>query len=152
MPWMGRPSFLHTGLHLIRWKISLCQCPERGVLHFYNYAVCGYNNNGFECQCPEWGDLHFYVQSLSQIVQKYNCVNALNGATFISTLASGNPCKSRLCGSIFPEVFQNILKKAFLKGVFWKFTICSYLTVPFLLLVYLFFLGLRSTYSTLLIG
>ena len=104
------------------------------------------------CQCPEWGDLHFYVQSLSQIVQKYNCVNALKGATFISTLASGNPCKSRLCGSIFPEVFQNILKKAFLKGVFWKFTICSYLTVPLLLLVYLFFLGLRSTYSTLLIG
>ena len=103
------------------------QCPEWGVLHFYPKFNGCYAVNKSTCQCPEWGDLHFY-------------------------LASGNPCKSRLCGSIFSEVFQNILKKAFLKGVFWKFTICSYLTVPFLLLVYLFFLGLRSTYSTLLIG
>ena len=104
------------------------------------------------CQCPERGGLHFYEEKYDYALKQLLCVNALKGATFISTLASGNPCKSRLCGSIFPEVFQNIPKKAFLKGVFWKFTICSYLTVPFLHLVYLFFLGLRSTYSTLLIG
>ena len=87
------------------------------------------------CQCPEWGDLHFYGLNVEDKSNNEGCVNALNGATFISTEITVNPCKSRLCGSIFPEVFQNILKKAFLKGVFWKFTICSYLTVPFLLLV-----------------
>ena len=148
---MGRPSFLPCWTYGIRNRAEMCQCPERGVLHFYvdfkdvivnSLAVSMPwmgrpsflpRSNAWQkkilkvFQCPEWGDLHFY-------------------------LASGNPCKSRLCGSIFLEVFQNILKKAFLKGVFWKFTICSYLTVPFLLLVYLFFLGLRSTYSTLLIG
>ena len=123
---MGRPSFLPMNGRAVIQTRKRCQCPERGDLHFYETTK----------KTNEW---------------IFRCVNALNGATFISTLASGNPCKSRLCGSIFPEVFQNIPKKAFLKGVFWKFTICSYLTVPFLLLVYLFFLGLRSTFSTLLV-
>ena len=104
------------------------------------------------CQCPERGDLHFYEKRNQTSIHQKNRVNALKGATFISTLASGSLHKQRLCESIFARVFQNILKKVLLKGVFWKFTICSYLTVPFLLLVYLFFLGLRSTYSTLLIG
>ena len=38
------------------------------------------------CQCPERGDLHFHIlQDLMQTaIQK--CVNALKGATFISTL------------------------------------------------------------------
>ena len=55
-------------------------------------------------------------------------VNALKGATFISTLASGNPHKYRLCGPVFASIFQNILKKAFLKVIFGMFTICSYLS------------------------
>ena len=125
MPWKGRPSFL-------RWfqgrycKFISCFNALKGASFISTRKICWIRIVYLLFQCPEWGDLHFY-------------------------LASENPCKSRLCGSIFLEFFQNILKKAFLKGVFWKFTICSYLTVPFLLLVYLFFLGLRSTYSTLLI-
>ena len=156
--------------------LRLCQCPERGGLHFYeekyDYALkqllCVNALKGATfistlrwmneispatIVSMPWKRRPSFLLDNTELLNKMaNCVNALKGATFISTLASGNPCKSRLCGSIFPEVFQNILKKAFLNGVFWKFTICSYLTVPFLLLVYLFFLDLRSTYSTLLIG
>ena len=148
---MGRPSFLLPDDPAVKALDEMCQCPERGDLHFYERKK-NEIKEGPVCQCPERGDLHFYETTKKTNEWIFRCVNALKGATFISTLASGNPCKSRLCGSIFPEVFQNIPKKAFLKGVFWKFTICSYLTVPFFHLVYLFFLGLRSTYSTLLIG
>ena len=70
------------------------------------------------CQCPEWGDLHFYLESFPvmkallmsvnalngatsistisdqiRICAQHVCVNALKGATSISTLASGNPHK-----------------------------------------------------------
>ncbi len=45
------------------------------------------------CQCPEWGDLHFYPDENAKKTKINKCVNALNGATFISTLASGNPHK-----------------------------------------------------------
>ena len=46
------------------------------------------------CQCPEWGDLHFYqIIPRRKDNEQSDCVNALNGATFISTLASGNPHK-----------------------------------------------------------
>ena len=151
MPWKGRPSFLlDSGRDAVACEI-LCQCPERGDLHFYKRTV---RKEMLELIVSmPWKRRPSFLLDNTELLNKMaNCVNALKGATFISTLASGNPCKSRLCGSIFPYVFQNILKKAFLNGVFWKFTICSYLTVPFLLLVYLFFLGLRSTYSTLLIG
>ena len=167
---MGSPSFLLVKKQKNFCRKVLCQCPERGDLHFYFTVSDGEMAFSGLCQCPERGNLHFYALIVALVMalccnvsmpwkgrpsflpscEKVTihicwCVNALKGATFISTLASWNPCKSRLCGSIFPEVFQNILKKAFLNGVFWKFTICSYLTVPFLLLVYLFFLGLRST-------
>ncbi len=38
------------------------------------------------CQCPEWGDPHFYAESkLSDLLDVINCVNALKGATLIST-------------------------------------------------------------------
>ncbi len=36
------------------------------------------------CQCPEWGDLHFYLD-IAYTVNGKRCVNALKGATFIST-------------------------------------------------------------------
>ena len=41
------------------------------------------------CQCPEWGDLHFYY-SIAKFMSSLcgGCVNALNGATFISTYPS----------------------------------------------------------------
>ena len=40
----------------------------------------------YTCQCPKWGYLHFYgkFKSIDEIPDY--CVNALNGATFISTL------------------------------------------------------------------
>ena len=44
------------------------------------------------CQCPERGDLHFHLLSVPRNRRFFEkCVNALKGATFISTLASGNP-------------------------------------------------------------
>ncbi len=65
---MGRPSFPHAGRGKgEKMKITLCQCPE-------------------------WGDLHFHRLAYSKKGEtSESCVNALNGATFISTLASGNP-------------------------------------------------------------
>ena len=42
--------------------IEVCQCPERGDLHFY---LCMRQRirimNTCLCQCPERGDLHFYT-------------------------------------------------------------------------------------------
>ena len=38
------------------------------------------------CQCPERGDLHFYEREALVFYIVTNCVNALKGATFISTL------------------------------------------------------------------
>ena len=37
------------------------------------------------CQCPERGDLHFYEKNKIIIKEAWKCVNALKGATFIST-------------------------------------------------------------------
>ena len=37
------------------------------------------------CQCPERGDLHFYERKLRISELKTVCVNALKGATSIST-------------------------------------------------------------------
>ena len=40
------------------------------------------------CQCPNWSDLHFYLY-YDEIIWRYIlCVNALTGATFISTGAT----------------------------------------------------------------
>ena len=37
------------------------------------------------CQCPERGDLHFYNKKRKYVFQLSMCVNALKGATSIST-------------------------------------------------------------------
>ena len=43
-----------------------------------------------QCQCPERGDLHFYHEAEKKKAEKTKkCVNALKGATFISTINSG---------------------------------------------------------------
>ena len=90
---------------------KLCQCPERGDLHFYvdrnkvfvaPYTRCVNALKGatfistrtilFDretdtmCQCPERGDLHFYRKMIFLFQRKFSCVNALKGATFISTI------------------------------------------------------------------
>ena len=38
------------------------------------------------CQCPERGDLHFHSNVHEKNYLTENCVNALKGATFISTV------------------------------------------------------------------
>ena len=38
------------------------------------------------CQCPERGGLHFYEEKYDYALKQLLCVNALKGATFISTL------------------------------------------------------------------
>ena len=64
----------------------MCQCPERGDLHFYAdplYEI----HTGSMCQCPERGDLHFYIKKAGYKKIVADCgVNALKGATFISTI------------------------------------------------------------------
>ena len=37
------------------------------------------------CQCPERGNLHFYLMQTILFKKQSKCVNALKGATFIST-------------------------------------------------------------------
>ena len=94
MPWVRRASFLLSQTVQKYNSVFWCQCPERGDLHFYHdgsgqvWSKCL-----LLCQCPERGDLHFYNQSHSQNRRRSLCVNALKGATSISTLASGNPHK-----------------------------------------------------------
>ena len=40
------------------------------------------------CQCPERGDLHFYRRKILIIILIILSVNALKGATFISTICT----------------------------------------------------------------
>ena len=94
MPWVGRPPFLHWLRCLnTQFSLLLCQYPERGDLHFYGEKSVGGCIYMDVCQCPERGDLHFYGKIHSHNLCSQMCVNALKGATFISTLASGNPHK-----------------------------------------------------------
>ena len=63
---------------------KLNQCPKWGTPHFYEIkgnVLC----TAELCQCPKWGNLHFYENSFRKYGHRYDCVNALNGATFIST-------------------------------------------------------------------
>ena len=63
-----------------------CQCPEWGDLHFYWLGTLKGTQEDILCQCPEWGDLHFYAYlKLRKTSKRRSCVNALNGATSIST-------------------------------------------------------------------
>ena len=62
-----------------------CQCPERGALHFYTADTGNSGTTAGMCQCPERGDLHFYKVKAGCHALIVACVNALKGATFIST-------------------------------------------------------------------
>ena len=66
-------------------EVFVCQCPERGDLHFYMDRIMNMARHGLMCQCPERGDLHFYAIKVIADIQERICVNALKGATFIST-------------------------------------------------------------------
>ena len=87
-------SFISTGIHitLVVAIATLCQCPEWATFISIERAKVGANPLVL-CQCPEWGDLHFYFDTFAQAKRFLQCVNALKGATSISTLASGNPHK-----------------------------------------------------------
>ena len=63
----------------------MCQCPEWGDLHFHEPERWHDDDDDDECQCPEWGDLHFHTNSFRAQTRVRRRVNALNGATFIST-------------------------------------------------------------------
>ena len=65
---------------------KLCQCPERGDLHFYMSFLLLPRIQRILCQCPERGDLHFYIEKTVTKDGTVNCVNALKGATSISTM------------------------------------------------------------------
>ena len=52
------------------------------------------------CQCPERGDPHFYTQVfLKEASSQLRCVNALKGATLIST-NSGKITQTALQGAV----------------------------------------------------
>ena len=85
MPWKGRPPFLPPStskkwmrpikcvnalkgatsistvapINIQAQFLKLCQCPERGDLHFYQKENWSSSPSNL-CQCPERGDLHFY--------------------------------------------------------------------------------------------
>ena len=89
----------------------MCQCPQRAYFHFYKWR---WWKDRFHstCQCPQRAYFHFYVEEnlqkeLEGIVSmpstgllsflrgnctttylEIECVNALNGLTFISTMIS----------------------------------------------------------------
>ena len=67
-----------------RERQKLCQCPEWGDLHFYTTDGNQWVVDTM-CQCPERGDLHFYETTKKTNEWIFRCVNALKGATFIST-------------------------------------------------------------------
>lgn len=99
--------FVH--LQSYKWKKTRgLSCSKRkfsGLFNFGNYALSGasFISTGIHitlvvaivtlCQWPEWGDLHFYLESFPVMKALLMSVNALKGATSISTLASGNPHK-----------------------------------------------------------
>ena len=62
------------------------------------------------CQCPEWGDLHFYGNNLYAKERQKLC-QCLNGATFISTLASETLVNQGFAGPFFQ--FSEYSEKAF---------------------------------------
>ena len=86
-------------------EAMLCQCPEWGDLHFYKIIQLTVKEVCVVCQCPEWGDLHFYRRKEEICsIRRWNCVNALNGATFISTslmklLGESIKCVNALSGA-----------------------------------------------------
>ena len=45
------------------------------------------------CQCPERGDLHFHLWTQYEKRFHVSCVNALKGATFISTERASDPMR-----------------------------------------------------------
>ena len=91
--------FVH--LQSYEWKKTRgLSCSKRkfsGLFNFGNYALSGasFISTGIHitlvvtivtlCQWPEWGDLHFYRLRLLLPSLKNSCVNALKGATSIST-------------------------------------------------------------------
>ena len=79
-------TFISTGQKISLKVLGLwCQCPERGDLHFYEVSPYANEDWNMMCQCPERGDLHFYRSIRSWNSSANGCVNALKGATFIST-------------------------------------------------------------------
>ena len=88
MPWKGRPSFPRYLLGREEYTDYVCQCPERGDLHFHFSTILPHClfieivsmpwkgrpsfpqsshcvSFGFRimCQCPERGDLHFHREA-----------------------------------------------------------------------------------------
>ena len=87
---------------------TLCQCPQRAYFHFYtptkqkklvaiNVSMPSTGLLSFlrtamfltivamVCQCPQRAYFHFYDISKVIFMRLLQCVNALNGLTFIST-------------------------------------------------------------------
>ena len=119
MPWKGRPPFLQQKTKICFSIKYVCQCPERGDLHFYK-LLCTGNDGDIKCVSMPWkGRPPFLPVEIEKemqdarnvsmpwkgrppfLLQNGICcewysdysVNALKGATSISTLASGNPHK-----------------------------------------------------------
>ena len=55
------------------------------------------------CQCPEWGDLHFYLESFPVMKALLMSVNALKGATSISTILGKDFMRTKIGMCQCPE-------------------------------------------------
>ena len=83
-PGVGRPLFPHTQGETAMTIARLCQCPERGDLHFY--LEHSLHQHSKVCVNALKGATFISTsRSWKSPGQNGTCVNALNGATFIST-------------------------------------------------------------------
>ena len=71
----------------------MCQCPERGDPHFYSITETTVEEEIESVNALKGATLISTESSVAEEVPETESVNALKGATRISTLASGNPHK-----------------------------------------------------------
>ena len=92
----GDLQFYHVGSG-IRGTVISVNALIGGDLRFYACAIEPAYGNIAVCQCPGRGDLHFYLDIQMVVYVPEESVNALKGATFIST------CQTRSMLSLLAE-------------------------------------------------
>ena len=90
MPSTGLLPFLPADEILSLTEDSQCQCPQRAYFHFYKVQFL-LNVNSEDVSMPSTGLLPFLLHDERDSDTDSYSVNALNGLTSISTVASRNP-------------------------------------------------------------
>ena len=86
-PFIGLLSFLRKANSLLKNCKKDVSMPFNGLLSFLpRLAISDEDKNSITCQCPSTGFFHFYKKQKNIGVGLFDCVNALQRASFISTL------------------------------------------------------------------